>query len=68
MDPSYIKESPPKVSPNSLVVEGDDTDLEGDSGKRQKISVYVDMNILSILEISEVGGFVSIQVGLELTW
>ncbi len=35
---------------------------------RNKINVSLTIDILSILEISEVGGYVSLQTDLKLTW
>ncbi len=59
-DASYIKTSAPKekgVNKTKAV-----------NSQRVKVSVQVDVNVLSILEISEVDGYISLQLVLSLTW
>ena len=64
LDESYIKESapkedtPPSASNNTSSV----------AQSRRRVDVAVGIDILSILEISEVDGFLSLQINLKLSW
>ncbi len=52
LDKSYLKEVPP----------------ETDNGEDGLTPVYLDVEVLSILEISEVDTFISLQLNLLMTW
>ncbi len=62
VDASYIKESAPP--------QGSNEPGRNDSShhQRDKTPVTVDIDLLSILEISEVDGHVSLQFDLRFTW
>ena len=58
LDDAYIKESAPKEH-----IIG-----EEESNQRERVNVTVDIDILSILDISEVDGFLNLQINVRLTW
>ncbi len=62
-DASYIKESAPK---EEHAVAGEASTTE--NRQKRKTAVRVDVDVLSILEISEVDGHLSLQLNLKLTW
>ncbi len=52
IDDSYIRESPPK----------------GAEGEGSLAKVEIGVDVLSILEISEVDGYIALQLNLKITW
>jgi len=58
MDDSYIKQSPPKA-----VIDGETVQT-----RTIKAVVNVSIDLLSIVEIEEVDGYIALQIKLDLLW
>ncbi len=64
LDESYIKESAPMQEKSELY----STNITSLFQKRDRAEIEVNVDILSILEIAEVDGFLSLQLNLKLSW